>query len=91
MGRRFVTTVHPAGAGHYRDHGVALPEPTLDACRRAHAILFGAMGLPDVRTADGTEYRSWAVLLALGSTYRRLGVPGEEALDRRHRARGRVH
>lgn len=31
-----------------------------------------------VRTADGTEYRSWAVLLALGSTYRRLGIPGEE-------------
>ncbi len=31
-----------------------------------------------VRTADGTEYRCWAVLLALGSTYRRLGIPGEE-------------
>jgi thioredoxin reductase (NADPH) len=31
-----------------------------------------------VRTADGREYRSWAVLLALGSTYRRLGIPGEE-------------
>src|ERR1051325_1234053 len=31
-----------------------------------------------VRTADGNEYRSWAVLLALGSTYRRLGVPGEK-------------
>ncbi len=31
-----------------------------------------------VRTADGTEYRAWAVLLALGSTYRRLGVTGEE-------------
>ena len=31
-----------------------------------------------VRTADGNEYRSWALLLALGSTYRRLGVPGEE-------------
>lgn len=31
-----------------------------------------------VRTADGSEYRSWAVLLALGSTYKRLGVPGEE-------------
>jgi thioredoxin reductase (NADPH) len=31
-----------------------------------------------VRTADGNEYRSWAVLLALGSTYRRLGIPGEE-------------
>jgi len=31
-----------------------------------------------VRTSDGKEYRAWAVLLALGSTYRRLGVPGEE-------------
>ncbi len=31
-----------------------------------------------VRTQDGSEYRSWAVLLALGSTYRRLGIPGEE-------------
>lgn len=31
-----------------------------------------------VRTGDGTEYRSFAVLLALGSTYRRLGVPGED-------------
>jgi thioredoxin reductase (NADPH) len=31
-----------------------------------------------VRTADGREYRAWAVLLATGSTYRRLGIPGEE-------------
>ena len=31
-----------------------------------------------VTTADGTEYCSYAVLLALGSTYRRLGIPGEE-------------
>lgn len=31
-----------------------------------------------VRTADGTEYGAWAVLLALGSTYRRLGIPGED-------------
>jgi thioredoxin reductase (NADPH) len=31
-----------------------------------------------VRTADGQEFRSHAVLLALGSTYRRLDVPGEE-------------
>jgi thioredoxin reductase (NADPH) len=31
-----------------------------------------------VFTADGTEYRSWAVLLAPGSTYRRLGIEGEE-------------
>jgi thioredoxin reductase (NADPH) len=31
-----------------------------------------------IRTASGQEIRSFAVLLALGSTYRRLGVPGEE-------------
>lgn len=31
-----------------------------------------------VHTSDGKEHRTWAVLLALGSTYRRLGVPGEE-------------
>ena len=31
-----------------------------------------------VQTADGAEYRAWAVLLAVGSTYRRLGIPGEE-------------
>lgn len=31
-----------------------------------------------VRTEDGREYRSWGVLLTLGSTYRRLDVPGEE-------------
>ncbi|HKH88759.1 MAG TPA: FAD-dependent oxidoreductase [Acidimicrobiales bacterium] len=29
-------------------------------------------------TADGSEYGSYAVLATLGSTYRRLGVPGEE-------------
>jgi thioredoxin reductase (NADPH) len=31
-----------------------------------------------VRTADGKEYGAWAVLLALGSTYRRLNIPGED-------------
>src|SRR3954454_18251767 len=31
-----------------------------------------------VTTGDGEDYRAAAVLLALGSTYRRLGVPGEE-------------
>jgi thioredoxin reductase (NADPH) len=30
------------------------------------------------RTADGQEYRAYALLLALGSTYRRLGIPGED-------------
>jgi thioredoxin reductase (NADPH) len=31
-----------------------------------------------VHTADGNEYRAWAILVATGSTYRRLEVPGEE-------------
>ena len=30
-----------------------------------------------VHTADGASYRAFAVLLSLGSTYRRLGIPGE--------------
>jgi len=33
-----------------------------------------------VRTADGHEYGAEAVLIATGSTYRRLGVPGEDDL-----------
>jgi thioredoxin reductase (NADPH) len=33
-----------------------------------------------VKTADGAEYGCYAVLLALGSTYRRLGIPGEDDL-----------
>ncbi len=45
----------PAGAQHYLDSGVALPETTLKACETADAILFGAMGLPHVRGTDGTE------------------------------------
>ena len=47
--------IYPGGAAHYRDTGVALPEETLRAADEADAILFGAMGLPDVRDADGTE------------------------------------
>ncbi len=33
-----------------------------------------------VTTADGNEYGTRAVLVATGSTYRRLGVPGEDEL-----------
>jgi 3-isopropylmalate dehydrogenase len=55
IGRRFECVEHPAGARHYVDCGDALPASTLAACRAADAILFGAMGLPDVRQKDGTE------------------------------------
>jgi 3-isopropylmalate dehydrogenase len=46
---------HPGGAGAYRDTGVAFSDTAMTACERADAILFGAMGLPDVRYPDGTE------------------------------------
>ncbi|MBL8673647.1 MAG: isocitrate/isopropylmalate dehydrogenase family protein [Rhodospirillales bacterium] len=45
----------PGGALHYRDAGEALPQATFRRCESADAILFGAMGWPDIRYPDGTE------------------------------------
>ncbi|MCG8595217.1 MAG: isocitrate/isopropylmalate dehydrogenase family protein [Kiloniellales bacterium] len=47
--------VLPAGAGHYRETGTALPEDSLRRAGEADAILLGAMGLPSVRYPDGRE------------------------------------
>ena len=55
IGRQLHLDWLPAGAQHYVDTGDALPESTLRVCEKADAILFGAMGLPHVRGADGTE------------------------------------
>ncbi|MBS7807473.1 isocitrate/isopropylmalate dehydrogenase family protein [Variovorax sp. PCZ-1] len=55
INRRFHFEQHVAGAQHYADHGVALTDKVLTDCEKADAILFGAMGLPHVRGADGTE------------------------------------
>jgi 3-isopropylmalate dehydrogenase len=44
-----------AGAALYQRTGDAFPEETFSAATGADAILFGAMGLPDVRYADGRE------------------------------------
>ncbi|UUO04556.1 isocitrate/isopropylmalate dehydrogenase family protein [Blastopirellula sp. J2-11] len=46
---------HEAGAEHYRKSGEALPGAVLEACMRADTVLLSAIGLPDVRKADGTE------------------------------------
>jgi 3-isopropylmalate dehydrogenase len=46
---------YPAGAQHYRKTGEALPEATFEAAKKADAILFGAMGWPEIRYPDGTE------------------------------------
>lgn len=45
----------PGGAAYYRDHGTDLPDESMQIAKDADAILFGAMGLPDVRKSDGTE------------------------------------
>ncbi len=50
---RFTETA--AGAGHYRDHGVSMPESTVRLCEEADAILLGACGLPHIRYPDNTE------------------------------------
>jgi len=43
------------GARQYRDTGVGMTEEGFADATRADAILFGAMGLPDIRHPDGTE------------------------------------
>ncbi len=43
------------GAAYYRETGTDITDETFRAAERADAILFGAMGLPDVRFPDGTE------------------------------------
>jgi 3-isopropylmalate dehydrogenase len=54
-GVKLILEEHPAGAGEYLERGDPLPRETFDACLKAHAILLGAMGLPDVRWPDGRE------------------------------------
>ncbi len=46
---------YAAGAGLYRETGEALPEDTFAKARAADAVLLGAMGMPDIRYADGRE------------------------------------
>lgn len=48
-------TTLPAGAAHYAKTGEGLPKQSLSQAKTADAILLSAMGLPDVRYADGTE------------------------------------
>lgn len=48
-------TAAPAGAAHYAKTGESLPATSMETARNADAILLSAMGLPDVRYADGTE------------------------------------
>jgi len=45
----------PGGAMLYRETGTAMSEETFAAAAKADAILFGAMGWPEIRYPDGTE------------------------------------
>jgi isocitrate/isopropylmalate dehydrogenase len=44
-----------AGAGCYQRTGLAISQETFALCRDADAVLKGPVGLPEVRSADGTE------------------------------------
>jgi 3-isopropylmalate dehydrogenase len=57
------------GAALYRRTGEDLPRETLELCRSADAILFGAAGLPDVRFPDGTEIAPQVTLRFLLDLY----------------------
>ena len=52
---RFAWNRLPGGAVAYRDTGTALSDEAMKALGNADAILFGAMGMPDIRYPDGTE------------------------------------
>jgi 3-isopropylmalate dehydrogenase len=54
-GYRLVTETLPGGAALYRDTGTAFSDENFRKAEAADAILFGAMGLPEVRYPDGTE------------------------------------
>ncbi|WP_322093241.1 isocitrate/isopropylmalate dehydrogenase family protein [Paraburkholderia bannensis] len=48
-------TSYEAGAGLYQRTGESMSEADMEAVGQADAVLLGAMGLPTVRKADGTE------------------------------------
>jgi len=52
---RFVWNKLQGGAIAYRDTGTALSDDAMKQIGAADAILFGAMGMPDIRYPDGTE------------------------------------
>lgn len=45
----------PGGAHLYKETGNAFPDSSMKACEDADAVLFGAMGWPEIRYPDGTE------------------------------------
>ena len=54
-GFRLIMETLPGGAEFYQKTGLDITEEAFEKARQADAILFGAMGLPDIRYPDGTE------------------------------------
>ena len=54
---KFSFREYRCGAKCFLETGNPLPSETIEGCRKADAVLLGAMGLPDVRWPDGTEMR----------------------------------
>ena len=54
-GFRLTFEEHAAGAAYYKETGKDISDESMKAAGDADAILLGAIGLPDIRHADGTE------------------------------------
>jgi 3-isopropylmalate dehydrogenase len=61
----FEVEEHPIGGASIDEHGTALTEETLTACRRAHAVLLGAVGGPKWESTDPAGPRPEQGLLGL--------------------------
>lgn len=81
-GARIETTEFPFGAGHYRDHGEFMPPNGLEILRPFDAILFGAVGLPEVDDTLPAMHYTFKVRRGFGQyvNYRPCrrysGIPG---------------
>ena len=94
FGFRLEYEEHPGGAAYWRDTGQEMPQGAWQSARDSDAILFGAMGLPDVRYPDGTEiaphlkmrvdfdlFAGVRPVRRLPNTPRVLADPREDAID----------
>ena len=65
VGARFAYEEHAFGGASIDAHGTALTDATLEACRRADAVLLAAVGGPKWDTTDPAQPRPEQGLLAL--------------------------
>jgi len=63
------TTTHDVGGIGIDNHGSALPDSTLDACKEADAILFGSVGGPKWESLPPKEQPERAALLPIRKAF----------------------